>query len=155
MTDQIINFFHLLATTIWIGGIMYLHFVLFPALKHIDPQQSGKLQGLIAKRFSIIAWSCIVVLLITGYLKTPDGFLFDSSSDMGVTLMVKHIFIIGMIAAGLTITLYIVPNMQKAAPTPGSAPQPAFFKQQKNLKTFAMINLILGILVIACASMLW
>jgi uncharacterized membrane protein len=53
MIHNIINFLHLMATTVWIGGAIYIHFILFPALKQIDQQQSGKLQGIIAKRFSI------------------------------------------------------------------------------------------------------
>jgi uncharacterized membrane protein len=155
MFDTIVNFFHLLATAVWIGGMIYIHFVLQPALKSIDPQQSGKLQSLIAKRFSIAGWSSVIVLLVTGYLKTPDGMLFDASSDLGLTLFLKHVFVIIMIIVGLVIVFYVVPNLQKSAPKPGEKPNMDFIGSQKKLKMLGNMNLVLGLLVLVSASMLW
>lgn len=128
MVHGFVNFLHLLATAIWIGGAIYIHFILFPALKQIDQQQSGKLQGIIAKRFSIVAWTCLIILLITGYIKTPYNLLLNFSPGFGLTLAIKHILIFGMIVVGLNIPLRIVPNMQRNAPQPGEAPSLEFFK---------------------------
>ena len=155
MIDNIINFVHLLATSIWIGGAFYIHFILLPSLRQIDPQQSGKLQGIIAKRFSLTAWTCIILLLITGYLKTPDGLLFDTSSEMGRILTIKHLLVAAVIIVGLFIAFYVVPNMRKNAPKPGEAPSTQFISYQKKLSSLATTNLILGLLVLAYASMLW
>lgn len=155
MFDYAVNFLHLLATSIWIGGAIYIHLILLPSLRRIDPQQSGKLQGIVAKKFSLVAWTCIIVLLITGYLKTPDGMLFDTSSEFGMILMIKHVFIAGVIVVGLIIALYVVPNMSKAAPKPGEQPSPEFFKHRKRLQFLAMVNLIFGVLILVYASMLW
>ena len=155
MFESIVNFLHLIATALWIGGAAYAHIVLLPALKEIDPQQSGKLQGIIAKRFSVVAWGSIITLLITGFLKTPSDLLFDTTTDLGRILFVKHLFIGLVLAVGLTIGLSIVPNMQKNAPAPGQPPTETFLRYRNRLGRFAMINLILGLLVVACASMLW
>jgi uncharacterized membrane protein len=155
MTDHLVNFLHLLATTIWLGGAAYMHLVLYPSLRAINPQQSAKLNGIIAKRFSIIAWSCVIVLIVTGLMKTPDGMLFDTSSDMGFTLMLKHILVIAMVAVGLTIGLYTVPHLRRAAPKEGEQPSEEFFKYQKLLGRLASANLVLGLIVIFFASALW
>lgn len=155
MVEAIVNFLHLLATAVWLGGAVYIHLILLPSLRLIDPQQGGKLLGIVAKRFSIAAWSSIVVLLITGYLKTPSEMLFDASSDMGFTLLIKHLLIVGVILVGLVIGLYVVPRMGRNAPKPGEAPSGDFIRYQKRLHALATTNLILGLFVLVCASMLW
>jgi uncharacterized membrane protein len=155
MFDVIVNFLHLLATAVWIGGMIYIHFILQPVLPAIDPQQGGKLSGIIAKRFSMAAWSSLLVLLITGYIKTPDGMLFDTTTELGIILLVKHLLIAGMIIIGLLIFFTVVPNLQKLAPKPGEKPHAVFIGYQKRLKLLAGINLVLGLLVVILASMLW
>jgi uncharacterized membrane protein len=155
MFDIIVNFLHLLATAVWIGGMIYIHIVLQPALKVVDPPQAGKLFGTAAKRFSIAAWTSVVVLLITEYMKTPDGLLFDSTSEAGLVLLVKHVCVLAMIVAGLGIGFYVVPNLQKYAPEPGKQPPEGFIRSQRVLKVLSTSNLILGLLVLVLASMLW
>lgn len=71
MVDVVVNFVHLLATTVWIGGAFYAHFILQPALKMIDPREGGKLLGILGKRFSIAAASSLLLLAVTGIMKTP------------------------------------------------------------------------------------
>jgi uncharacterized membrane protein len=155
MFDAFINFLHLMATALWLGGAAYAHFILIPSLKEIDPQQSGKLQGIIAKRFSIMAWGSIITLLVTGFLKTPSDLLFDTTSEMGQVLLVKHLLIALILIVGVTIGAYVVPNMRKRAPAPGQAPTPEFMAFRDRLGRLATINLVLGVLVVFCASMLW
>jgi uncharacterized membrane protein len=154
MVDNLVNFVHLLAAVIWVGGAIYILFILQPALRFIEPQESGKLQGIITKRFSLTAWICIVILLTTGYLKTPKSMLFDASSDVGRMLIMKHILIVISIIVGLVIALHVVPTLQKNAPKPGDAPSADFMNSQKKLSILGWINLILGLLILLSASML-
>lgn len=155
MDRIIVNYLHLLGTIVWIGGAVYMHIVLQPSLKLIDQRESGKLQGIIAKRFSIIAWSSILVLIITGLIKTPSSLLLDTTSNFGVILLIKHLFIIAAIAVGLSIALYVVPNLRKASPKPGENPSPVFFNYQNKLKILATTNLIFALIILGLASMLW
>ena len=155
MIEVIINFLHLLATSVWIGGAVYTHLILLPSLKMIDPQQGGKLLSVIAKRFSITAWSCIIILIITGLLKTPGDMLFDTSSDIGLALTFKHILILAVVIVGLVIALVVVPKMRQSTPKPGEVPSADFIKYQHQLHNLATTNLILGVLIVLLASMLW
>ena len=154
MTDLLINFIHILATAIWVGGAIYIHFILLPSLRLIDPQQSGKLQGIVAKRFSVVAWISILLLLITGYLKTPPGLLFDISSDLGRMLAFKHLLILLVIVVGLFIAANVVPNMRKHAPKPGEAPSEEFGSYGKRLSFLAGVNLVLALIIVVCAVLL-
>lgn len=155
MLDTLSNIIHLLTTAVWLGGAFFIHFVLQPSIKMIDPQQSGKLMSIISKRFSITAWICILLLVVTGIFKTPSDMYFDISSDFGLILTIKHILILMVIIGGLIIAFAIVPELRKNSPVPGQAPSEEFIKQQKKLSNVATINLVLGIIIVVCASALW
>lgn len=150
-----VNIIHILSTAVWIGGAFFVHFILQPAMKEIDPQQSGKLMGIVSKRFSLTAWISILLLVLTGLIKTPTGMLFNTDSDFGVYLLIKHLLIVLVIAVGLVIAFYIVPQLRKNTPKPGEIPSSEFLTSQKRLGILAKINLVLGILIIVFASMLW
>lgn len=148
------NFFHLLATVTWIGGMIFMNFILYPAQSVISPPERGKLMGSLAKRFSIAAWISVIVLIITGLVKTPEGFLLNTSTTFGVWLTVKHIAIILMIIFGLYISLGLAPKLGKLAPKPGEQPRQEFLKTQALLGKFSITNMILGIIVLFCVSMM-
>lgn len=57
---------HILAATVWVGGLIYTAAVAVPfALTHELPERQRLLRGL-ARRFRWIGWGSIVVLVITG-----------------------------------------------------------------------------------------
>lgn len=155
MIEAIVNFFHLLATAIWIGGAVFIQLILQPSLKLIDPQQSGKLFGVAVKRFSITSWICLGVLAVTGYIKTPERMLYDFSYSLGMFLAVKHTTIILVILVGLVMAFHVVPKLRKFTPKPGEAPSADFLRYQKRFGALAKVTIVLGLFVLLNASMLW
>lgn len=148
------NFLHLLATVTWIGGIIFMNFVLFPSQTAIDPGQRGKFFGAVVKRFLILVWVSVIVLLLTGLYKTPSSMLFNPESRFGFWLTVKHAAIILMIIFGLMVTFVFSPKIRKLAPKAGEQPSTEFIKAQKNMSLAARTNMILGIIVLFCVSMM-
>ncbi len=148
------NFLHLLATVTWIGGMIFMTLVLFPSQTAIDPGQRGKLFGAIVKRFLIIVWASIIILLLTGLYKTPQSMLFNPEVRFGLWLTIKHIVILLMIFFGLLITFVLSPKLRKLAPKPGEQPSQEFIKTQKNMTLVARTNMTLGIIVLFCVSMM-
>lgn len=60
---------HLLAAIIWIGGTIFLSVVLVPVLKCAPvASQRALLFRTIARRFRVVVWDAIAVLLFTGPL---------------------------------------------------------------------------------------
>lgn len=49
--DTFINVLHILATAVWIGGASFVHFILKPASRSIDPQQAGNSSGWLQSDF--------------------------------------------------------------------------------------------------------
>jgi copper resistance protein D len=150
----VVDFLHLLATVTWIGGMLFMKLVLMPAMEAIDPPQRGLLMGAAAKRFTIVAWSCTVVLLATGFLKTPGQYLFDSGTTFGTLLLIKHVVIVLMIVVGLVITLSVAPRLRALAPAPGKAPSPELAAVQKRLEALSATNTVLGLVVLLLVAML-
>jgi putative copper export protein len=152
--SDITNFLHLLATTTWIGGMIYINLVLNPSLAAIDPPQRGKLVGAAAKRFVFYANGSVLILLITGLMMTPSGLLFNFSTTYGLVLTLKHFLVLSMILIGLVITIFISPKLGSLAPESGGRPSPNFLRTQALLSRLAFINMVLGILVLLCVAIL-
>jgi putative copper resistance protein D len=150
---RIINFLHLIAAVIWVGGAIFMNIVLAPSMEDINPGEQGKLMAGVAKRFTILSWLSVIILLITGASKTPAGMMFDTASRFGMFLTIKHVTIILMILAGLTITFIAGPKMKKNAPKPGEMPSQEFMSARKLLSVLSVLNTILGILVVLFISM--
>ncbi|NUO79724.1 CopD family protein [candidate division KSB1 bacterium] len=154
MFQVLVDFLHLLATVTWIGGMIYINLVLMPAMPVLSPPERGKLMGAASKRFALFAWGSIVILLLTGFYKTPEGMLFDVSADYSLTLTVKHVVVLTMIIIGIVISMVIVPKLGALAPKPQEAPSPAFIALQNRLKVLAIINMIMGFVVLLCVVLL-
>jgi uncharacterized membrane protein len=154
IVQTIIDFLHLLATVAWMGGAIYTNLVLMPSLNAIEPPARGKLMGAVSKRFTILAWSSIVVLLVTGYMKTPTGMLFNTTEAYGMTLTVKHILFLSMVALASLIMLVVVPKMNALAPKSGEKPSNEFIRAQKLLPRLSVTATVLGIVVLLCVALL-
>lgn len=154
MTVYVINnFIHLLTAVIWIGGMIYTNLVFMPSLSLIEPSQRGVMIGAVAKRFTIVSWTSIFVLLISGFFKTPDEMLFTTSNSYGLMITVKHILFLVMILSGSLITFKYAPLLRTIAPKAGEKPSDEFINAQKNLKILSSINMILGIIVLLAVSL--
>jgi uncharacterized membrane protein len=57
---------HVLAVILWVGGMLFTHFMLRPAMSMLEPEQRLCLWRQIFKRFFAWVWIAIIILLITG-----------------------------------------------------------------------------------------
>ena len=141
-------FVHLLAASAWLGGMIYINLVLVPMLKTFEPSTAGQLARENGKRFPIIAWASVGLLIITGLMQLNSDVVFDFSTDYGTFLNLKLITVLIMISIGLYITFLLYPKLKKLAPQDGEAPSQEFLILQKRLPILAIINMILGISVL-------
>ena len=107
------DFAHSVAVSIWIGGLMYILFVLFPNVITISKNISGKAQQfmtqprsvllLILSRFSVVSTICVGVVGITGltlawlHIQNMDELLI---SEYGRILIVKLSLVLPIIILG-------------------------------------------------------
>jgi uncharacterized membrane protein len=95
--------FHMLAAVSWIGGTIFLSVVLAPLLKR-EPfvSQRAMLFRTVARRFRVVVWGAIAILLLTGPpLLHQRGIPIMNPSEWPAVLSVK----LGIVAILLLLTL--------------------------------------------------
>lgn len=63
-----VDIFHLIATTAWLGGLLYITVVLLPALRRLTAHQQARVLALGLPQFGALALVCAVLLAATGSL---------------------------------------------------------------------------------------
>ena len=114
-------FAHILATVVWIGGILLITFLVMPQIKAALADQAALRQILwrLRSRFAAVSNLALAALIVTGLLQMTadphyDGLLrFDNAWSRA--LLLKHVLIIVMAALGLFLQQSIAPALERAS----------------------------------------
>ena len=108
---------HSIATVVWIGGITFILFIVLPSAKQVLGVEAGKLMGEISKRFNPIANYSIILLIVTGAILTAFNKQYSGISNFDnnwlLGLIVKHVFVIGMVIVHFYRGLILTPKIAK------------------------------------------
>ena len=114
-------FAHILATVIWIGGILLVTFLVIPELNRALAEQPALYQLLrrLRKRFTPVSHLALAALIVTGLLQMSadpnyEG-LLRFSNRWSQVLLIKHILLIIMAAAGLVLQLGLAPALERTS----------------------------------------
>ncbi|MBI5893919.1 MAG: DUF4149 domain-containing protein [Deltaproteobacteria bacterium] len=155
MSDLILIIFywlHLLATVVWIGGIIFILFIAIPSSKQVLGAEAGKLMGEISKRFTPLANYSIFLLVITGvalagFNKQFSGIrLFEN--NWTATLFLKCILVFGMVIIHFYRGLMLTPRIGK---TESASEKGSLQKLSLNL---VKVNFGFGMLVLLLSGIL-
>jgi uncharacterized membrane protein len=124
---------HLLATVTWLGGLVMMSVVAWPAVRDriMEADQWVQLQ----RKFTPWANASLVILWPTGFLQMTadrnyDGFLaFDSLWAQAI--LIKHIAVIAMMVFALYIQWRIHPALSRIALLEKKRPQMAIAERKK------------------------
>ncbi|MDG6223113.1 MAG: hypothetical protein IAX21_01995 [Candidatus Bathyarchaeota archaeon] len=140
----LVTFLHNLFTAIWIGGLIILATIVFPAMRKQN-EQDKELSNSIQKRLNKIVLVSIVGLWITGMLlaNRSNAFtgLFSTSNRYSLALSIKHILIIIMTGLALVRTKLVV-----------RATKPLTRATQKRGAIMIVCNIALGIAVLLLSA---
>jgi uncharacterized membrane protein len=124
---------HLLATVIWLGGLVSMTVVTWPAVRKriLDTDQWLTLQ----KRFTPWANASLVLLWVTGLIQMTadtnyDGFLAVDSL-WAQAILIKHLAVIGMMVFGIYIQWRIQPALARLSMLETKQPQMAAVERQR------------------------
>jgi len=135
-----ITFLHDLFTAAWIGGLITLGLTVMPATKKIlgKTPETKKVMDLIQKRHSVIVYTSIIGLTLTGLLQANRSSLFLGLFSFGNTysavLTIKHVLVIAMIIIALYRSLALAKTSSPA--------------QEKLKKILMLLNIIFGISIL-------
>ncbi len=146
---------HVLAMSIWAGGLATILFVLPAATRCLDRPDRTRLLAATLSRFSPWAFACVLALLATGLLQSwfLIGF-FDEPNRLldtpfGRAALIKFLLLAGpLMALGAYNQRRLVPRLKELAAT-GQTPGGAGFALRRSLR--AEIVLIVGALAATAA----
>jgi len=144
------SWLHLVATVVWIGGIVFILFVAIPSSKEVLADKAGNIMGSITKRFSPLANYSIIALIITGVLisitdKNPLAFSLNNTST--IVFLAKHLIVLFMIIIHFYRGLMLAPKIARAE----GARKAGLAKLSLNL---VKVNLCLGLAVLLLSAAL-
>jgi uncharacterized membrane protein len=137
---------HLIAATLWVGGLAFMLLVLRPALADLPGPVALGVMRQVLQRFLRLVWICVTALITTGYAGV--FLMFDGFAAASLSIRIMHVS--GMTMAVLFLLLWWGPwrrflrhfdtgNFALAA------------EALRSIRRIAMVNLILGLFT-ACIS---
>jgi len=109
-----LDYLHVIAISIWLGGVVTFAFVAMPAAHAADPRQLGQTVW----RFSLAALAAVAVVVTTGVLQSLDRLvlledLFET--PYGIALLAKVVLLVGLLGLGALNLLVWGPRMRRGA----------------------------------------
>lgn len=103
-----IQFIHLMALSIWVGGIVGIGLIVAPTLfRRIKSRKAaGELMGEILRKFDIVSLFCIAALIITGIIKY---WTWENLTPWNLT---RYAAILVMSGGGLYSALVVSPKLR-------------------------------------------
>lgn len=150
-------FFHLVATVVWIGGLVILTVLVWPETRRILAENPGvySLLTRLRKRFLPLSNLSLVVLVVTGLFQMTadpnyEGVL-EFTNEWSRAILLKHIAVGGMVICGVALQFWVAPALERAsllAERRKSDPQE--WERLHRLEVrLTWVNTTLGVLVLA------
>jgi len=96
---------HLLATIVWVGGMVFAHFALRPAAALLEAPERLRLWAGVFRRFLVWVWVAIAVLFATGFWMVLVPFEGFANVRLHVHLMLG----IAIVMTAIFLYLFFVP----------------------------------------------
>jgi uncharacterized membrane protein len=152
---------HVLAATVWIGGLIFVALVIVPVLRRPEVREgAARLVHFTGVRFRWIGWACFALLFVTGLYNTiyrleswTDLFTADLWSGPFGWLLGWKLLVFAVILAVSAVHDFVVGPRATAVwqKNPGS---PEATRLRKQATWFGRVNLLLALIILALAIML-
>ena len=138
---------HVVCAVIWVGGMVFAHFMLRPASLALDPPARLPLWRRVFERFFPTVWVIVALLLATGVAMILVG--FGGFAHLGLSIDVMMVLgIVMMLAFG---HLYFTPwRRMRHALDAGDFPGAG--QQMNQIRRIVTFNLYVGVLVVMVAA---
>jgi len=144
----LLNALHLLAAAIWVGGMFFALLVLRPSLAVLEPPQRLALHGQVFRRFFLVIWHAVPIVLLSGYALLFLG--FGGFRGVGWPIHVMHL--LGLIMSVVFVIIFFGPwrKLRAALAAGDRAAAPAAVD---SIRRLIMVNLVLGLLTITLGGL--
>ena len=150
---------HMLATVVWIGGLVSLVILVLPAAKRVlEPDVFAQFLEALQRRLDPLGWLSLSVLLATGLIQMSanpnyDGFL-TFSNRWATSILIKHVLFIGMIAVSAYMTWGLFPALRRNALLKAKGGDTLDGGKLEKRESFLLrLNLILSVLILGLTAL--
>ncbi len=153
---SVINWIHLFAVAVWIGGITINLMIVLPSIREaLEPALMGKVMGAVMKRFRVWVYISIVLLVVTGFGMMRFNMNYMGFAQFGnvwsVVSLIKHIVTLIMII----LAVYAFEGLaRKVAKVAAKGPSDDLVRLQKKQISLAATGFIMGIIVLLLTGIL-
>jgi copper resistance protein D len=151
---------HVMAATIWVGGLFFLMLVVVPWLRSGASTDPSRLLRETAGRFRTVAWACFAILLVTGTFNLwmrgvlPANFANADwlGSPFGSVVVAKLLVFLGLVALSARHDFVIGPKAATAMQQAPQSPVTAHLRRQASMH--GRVNALLALVLVALAVMM-
>ncbi len=107
-----LDYLHVIAISIWLGGVVTFAYVAMPSARSDDPRELGRTIW----RFSLTALVAVAVIITTGTLQSLDHLVLIEDlveTPYGIALLAKILLLGGLVALGALNLLVWGPRMRR------------------------------------------
>ena len=107
-----LDYLHVIAISIWLGGVVAFAYVAMPSARADDPQELGRTIW----RFSLTALAAVAVIITTGTLQSLDRLVLIEDlveTPYGIALFAKIVLLLGLVGLGALNLLVWGPRMRR------------------------------------------
>ena len=146
---------HVLATVLWVGGMMFAHFFLRPALAQLDPPQRLRLMHEVLRRFFAAVGVAALLTLATGLwmIGRVAKQAVQSGGSFAMPLDWTVMAVLGVLMVAIFGHIRFV-LFKRFAVAVTALDWPAGGVALAKLRTWVAVNLALGVTVIVVALLL-
>jgi uncharacterized membrane protein len=153
-------FFHLVATVVWIGGLMILSILVYPEARRVlaDSPALHRFFDRLRKRFMPLTHFSLAVLVVTGLLQMSGDPNYDGVLQFANTwsrvILLKHIAIGGMLLCGLVLQYGVMPALERTGLLieRGKGDSADWERLRRNEIRLTTANLVLGVGVLGFSA---
>ena len=150
--SSLINFLHIFATVVWFGAMTTNAFILLPSSREaLEPPAAGKLMGAVMRRFRVLVYTSIGVLIVTGIEMSRNMGFIQFKNLYSTITSIKHILIIIVVV----LVIYAFEGLgRKVSRLAVKGPSPELGRLQKKQIMFSYIGLVLALIILLLTGIL-
>ena len=138
---------HVLFAALWVGGMAFAILALRPSLAALDPAQRMELMGGTHRRFFLVVWHAMPIVLLSGY-----GLLFGYYGGFrGAGWHVHLMHLTGLLMAAVFLAIFFGPWRQMRAAL-AAGDQRGAAAANDRVRQLVTANLLLGTLTVLVAA---
>ncbi|WP_158928454.1 CopD family protein [Acidisphaera sp. S103] len=136
---------HLLCAVVWVGGMFFAYVVLRPSMVAIEAPQRMLLHTRVFKKFFLVIWHAMPVILITGF-----AMLFLMGGMANVPWQIHAMMGLGLLMAAVFLAIFFGPYRQFRRTTDRNR----MASTLNSIRRLIGVNLVLGLITVIVAGLL-